>query len=124
MTGRHSAPQRGLDAPRSTLSQGRFGRMFHNLHPAQFGINVLECRPALVPFLLSEREQQRKANNFARNTLELSQVRRMQDIPVRGPARANCVTICSSCCRELLKALSSSDLVALGAFAITSISSC
>ena len=39
MTGRHSAPQRGLDTTRSPLSQGRFGRMFRNLHPAQFGAN-------------------------------------------------------------------------------------
>src|SRR5271157_4935918 len=37
MTGRHSAPQRGLNATRSPLSQGRFGRMFRNLHPAQSG---------------------------------------------------------------------------------------
>jgi hypothetical protein len=37
MTGRHSAPQRGLNATRSPLFQGRFGRMFRNLHPAQFG---------------------------------------------------------------------------------------
>jgi hypothetical protein len=37
MTGRHSDPQRGLDATRSPLFQGRFGRMFRNLHPAQFG---------------------------------------------------------------------------------------
>jgi hypothetical protein len=37
MNGRHSAPQRGLDATRSPLSQGRFGRMFRNLHAAQFG---------------------------------------------------------------------------------------
>jgi hypothetical protein len=37
MAGRHSTPQRGLDATRSPLSQGRFGRMFRNLHPAQFG---------------------------------------------------------------------------------------
>jgi hypothetical protein len=37
MTSRHSDPQRGLNATRSPLSQGRFGRMFRNLHPAQFG---------------------------------------------------------------------------------------
>jgi hypothetical protein len=39
MTGRHSAPQRGLGATRSLLFQGRFGRMFRNSHPAQFGAN-------------------------------------------------------------------------------------
>ena len=37
MAPRHSAPQRGLDATRSSLSQGRFGRMFRNLPAAQFG---------------------------------------------------------------------------------------
>ena len=37
MPGRHSAPPRGLDAARSPLSQGRFGRMFRNLPPAVFG---------------------------------------------------------------------------------------
>ena len=33
----HSAPPRGLDATRSPLFQGRFGRMFRNLPAAQFG---------------------------------------------------------------------------------------
>ncbi|HEX5264482.1 MAG TPA: heme peroxidase family protein [Phenylobacterium sp.] len=37
MTSRHSAFQRGLSATRSQLFQGRFGRMFRNLAPAQFG---------------------------------------------------------------------------------------
>jgi hypothetical protein len=37
MAPRHSAPQRGLDATRSPLYQGRFGRMFRNLHAAQYG---------------------------------------------------------------------------------------
>jgi len=36
---RHSATPRGLDATRSRLSQGRFGRMFRNLPPAVFGPN-------------------------------------------------------------------------------------
>jgi hypothetical protein len=36
---RHSAPPRGLDATRSRLFQGRFGRMFRNLPPAIFGPN-------------------------------------------------------------------------------------
>jgi hypothetical protein len=36
MTGRHSAPPRGLSATRSPLFQGRFGRMFRNLPPARF----------------------------------------------------------------------------------------
>jgi hypothetical protein len=33
----HATPPRGLDATRSPLFQGRFGRMFRNLTPAQFG---------------------------------------------------------------------------------------
>ena len=33
----HSTPPRGLDAARSPLFQGRFGRMFRNLPPAKFG---------------------------------------------------------------------------------------
>lgn len=37
MSGSHGAPQRGLAATRSPLSQGRFGRMFRNLPPAKFG---------------------------------------------------------------------------------------
>jgi hypothetical protein len=37
MTSRHSAAPRGLNATRSSLSQGRFGRMFRNLPPAHFG---------------------------------------------------------------------------------------
>jgi hypothetical protein len=37
MTSRHSVFPRGLNATRSSLSQGRFGRMFRNLPPASFG---------------------------------------------------------------------------------------
>jgi len=37
MTSAHSSPPRGLDAARSPLFQGRFGRMFRNLSPATFG---------------------------------------------------------------------------------------
>jgi hypothetical protein len=37
MTSRHSVAPRGLNATRSSLSQGRFGRMFRNLPPAVFG---------------------------------------------------------------------------------------
>src|SRR3981081_1701837 len=37
MASRHSVTPRGLNATRSSLSQGRFGRMFRNLAPAQFG---------------------------------------------------------------------------------------
>jgi hypothetical protein len=37
MTSRHSTTPRGLNVLRSPLSQGRFGRMFHNLAPAKFG---------------------------------------------------------------------------------------
>jgi hypothetical protein len=37
MRSRHSIIPRGLNATRSPLSQGRFGRMFRNLTPAQFG---------------------------------------------------------------------------------------
>ncbi|WGJ13540.1 heme peroxidase family protein [Methylocapsa sp. D3K7] len=37
MTGHHSIIQRGLSATRSLLAQGRFGRMFRNTPPAQFG---------------------------------------------------------------------------------------
>src|SRR5215469_16656061 len=38
MSGRHSTPIRGLEgAGRSTLFQGRFGRMFRSLAPATFG---------------------------------------------------------------------------------------
>ena len=37
MASQHSAPPRGLNATRSRLSQGRFGRMFRNLPPGQFG---------------------------------------------------------------------------------------
>lgn len=33
----HGTPPRGLDATRSPLFQGRFGRMFRNLPPARFG---------------------------------------------------------------------------------------
>ena len=37
MSSRHAITPRGLDATRSPLFQGRFGRMFRNLAPAQFG---------------------------------------------------------------------------------------
>lgn len=37
MASRHSAIQRGLSATRSSLAQGRFGRMFRNVSPASFG---------------------------------------------------------------------------------------
>ncbi|OAE98016.1 heme peroxidase [Bradyrhizobium centrolobii] len=39
MSSRHSIIPRGLNATRSPLSQGRFGRMFGNLTPAKFGPN-------------------------------------------------------------------------------------
>jgi Animal haem peroxidase len=39
MSSRHSIIPRGLNVPRSSLSQGRFGRMFRNLTPATFGPN-------------------------------------------------------------------------------------
>ena len=37
MSNRHAVTPRGLNVPRSALSQGRFGRMFRNLAPATFG---------------------------------------------------------------------------------------
>jgi hypothetical protein len=37
MASRHSVSPRGLNATRSSLSQGRFGRVFRNLSPASFG---------------------------------------------------------------------------------------
>ena len=37
MAGKHSALLRGISAVKSPLFQGRFGRMFRNLPPAQFG---------------------------------------------------------------------------------------
>lgn len=39
MSSRHAITPRGLNATRSPLSQGRFGRMFRNLMPAKFGTN-------------------------------------------------------------------------------------
>jgi hypothetical protein len=39
MTMRHAVPVRGLDAKRSALFQGKFGRMFRSLPPASFGKN-------------------------------------------------------------------------------------
>src|SRR5881392_2262960 len=39
MSSRHAITPRGLNATRSSLSQGRFGRMFRNLTPAKFGSN-------------------------------------------------------------------------------------
>jgi hypothetical protein len=42
MAVQHSSPQRGLDAAKSPLSQGRFGRMFRNLPAAKFGATDAE----------------------------------------------------------------------------------
>lgn len=39
MSSRHAIVPRGLNATRSPLSQGRFGRMFRQLSPAKFGAN-------------------------------------------------------------------------------------
>jgi len=39
MSSRHAIAPRGLNATRSPLSQGRFGRMFRKLAPATFGAN-------------------------------------------------------------------------------------
>jgi len=39
MSSRHAIVPRGLNATRSPLSQGRFGRMFRKLTPATFGVN-------------------------------------------------------------------------------------
>jgi len=39
MSSRHAIVPRGLNATRSPLSQGRFGRMFRKLAPAKFGSN-------------------------------------------------------------------------------------
>jgi hypothetical protein len=39
MSSRHAIAPRGLNATRSPLSQGRFGRMFRTLTPAKFGPN-------------------------------------------------------------------------------------
>ena len=39
MSSRHAIVPRGLNATRSPLSQGRFGRMFRKLAPATFGSN-------------------------------------------------------------------------------------
>src|SRR4051812_19774019 len=39
MTTTHGTPPRGIDATRSPLFEGRFGRMFRNLPPASFGKN-------------------------------------------------------------------------------------
>ncbi|MGY3426420.1 hypothetical protein ACVWZW_006924 [Bradyrhizobium sp. F1.13.4] len=39
MSSRHAIVPRGLNATRSPLSQGRFGRMFRKLAPAKFGPN-------------------------------------------------------------------------------------
>ncbi|MGY8711703.1 heme peroxidase family protein [Bradyrhizobium sp. 18BD] len=40
MSNRHAVIPRGLNVPRSALSQGRFGRMFRKLAPAKFGVNA------------------------------------------------------------------------------------
>ena len=42
MSSRHAITPRGLNATRSPLSQGRFGRMFRNLTPAKFGPNDVD----------------------------------------------------------------------------------
>lgn len=39
MAGTHGTPPRGLNATRSPLFEGRFGRMFRNLPPGEFGAN-------------------------------------------------------------------------------------
>src|SRR5207253_234464 len=39
MSSRHAIVPRGLNATRSPLSQGRFGRMFRKIAPATFGPN-------------------------------------------------------------------------------------
>ena len=39
MTTTHGTPPRGLNATRSPLFEGRFGRMFRNLPRAEFGKN-------------------------------------------------------------------------------------
>jgi hypothetical protein len=39
MSTNHGTPPRGLDATRSPLFEGRFGRMFRNIPPAEFGVN-------------------------------------------------------------------------------------
>ncbi|BCH07845.1 heme peroxidase [Mesorhizobium sp. 131-3-5] len=40
----HGTPPRGIDATRSPLFEGRFGRMFRNLAPATFGANDQDNR--------------------------------------------------------------------------------
>jgi hypothetical protein len=47
MPGQHTAQLRGLDASRSPLFQGRFGRLFRNLPAAQFGATDGENRANL-----------------------------------------------------------------------------
>ena len=42
--GTHGTPPRGIDATRSPLFEGRFGRMFRNLAPATFGANDQDNR--------------------------------------------------------------------------------
>src|SRR5271168_172896 len=49
MSGKHSTPLRGLEsAASSQLFQGRFGRMFRSLAPAQFGKTVKENEANLI----------------------------------------------------------------------------
>ena len=48
MSGNHGSPPRGLDAARSRLHQGRFGRMFRNLAPATFGATEKENQANLA----------------------------------------------------------------------------
>lgn len=47
MTTTHGTPPRGIDATRSPLFEGRFGRMFRNVPPASFGSTDAENRKNL-----------------------------------------------------------------------------
>src|SRR4051812_17523325 len=48
MSSRHALTPRGLNATRSPLSQGRFGRMFRNVTPASFGPNPADTMANLA----------------------------------------------------------------------------
>ncbi|MDB5580988.1 MAG: hypothetical protein JWR80_6164 [Bradyrhizobium sp.] len=48
MSGHHATPPRGLDATRSPLFQGRFGRMFRQLPAATFGADEAKNEAALT----------------------------------------------------------------------------
>ncbi|MBR0779422.1 heme peroxidase [Bradyrhizobium diazoefficiens] len=48
MSSRHAITPRGLNATRSPLSQGRFGRMFRNVTPASFGPNQADTMANLA----------------------------------------------------------------------------